>query len=322
MTRHQGSVLILVTWTVASLSLLAAVLGVRSLFALSFSQRMERQLQSRAIALAGIELALTELDRDSTPSEDGLGETWMDNPVVFQSFQVGRGEVSLSYGDRYGFTDEERKLPLNKAPPAALHNLFIQVPGVTVEEVNVIVDSILDWRDADKEKQPEGAENFYYLGQDPAYECKDAPFENVEELLFVQGVTPEILDWVSPHLTVYGSGKVNLNTADRETLKALGLSQEGVNGIVFYRAGEDNTEGTVDDRMLSAVSAATTELAAFCPVEDLNRLAQLDAQQLLAVGSKAFDLRVTAWVEGDAASEARVQAVMDRTGRILAWREL
>lgn len=326
---RRGSVLILVTWTIASLSVLAAVLGARSLFALSFAQRMERQLQSRSLVWAGVERALSALETDTTPDIDGLADDWRNSPERFQ-FALGRGEVKLSYpaidtasgrrAENYGFLDEERKLPLNTAPRLALMNLFLQLPGITEEEATVIVDSIEDWRDADKEKKDYGAENFYYLGLEPPYECKDGPFENVEELLFVRGVTPELYEQAAPYLTARGK-KVNLNTADPRVLRLLGLSEAGVNGIVFYRAGEDNIEGTADDRALAAVSAASTELQTHCPQEDLNRLAQLDAQQLLSVSSKIFELLLTARVDDDPGSETRVRALMDREGRVLAWAE-
>lgn len=322
--------LILVTWAIASLSLMAAVLGVRSLFALSFSQRLERQLQARYIARAGIEQALAQLDADPTEKTDGLAERWRDLPEVFQEQPLGNGSFSVSYPgwdgvlqvqrEKYGFLDEERKLPLNKADTQMLRALFLQAPDMTDERAKIIADSIADWRDADTDKSPDGAESFYYLGREHSYECKNAPFENIEELLFVQGMPPGLMDWAASLLSVH-SAQVNLNTAGREVLTALGLSAAGVNGIVFYRAGEDNIEGTPDDRAVASVSAASGELAQYCPQEDLARLAQLAAQQLLSAGAKTFEVRVTADAERDAASRVRVRAVLDRQGKVLAWHE-
>ncbi len=323
--------LILVTWVVVSLSLLAVVLGVRSVFVLGLSQRMERELQARYIAMAGIQWAVMELSQDSPTASDGLNESWRNNEAVFLRHPVGQGTFTLSYIEqdpltqqprlRYGFTDEGGKLSLNTAPPDVLKRFFSQAHNVTEDEAEVVADSIVDWRDQDKDKQPEGAESFYYLVQDPSYECKDAPFENVEELLFIRGMTPELMAWAFPRLTVYGSGRVNLNTADRVVLKALGLSDSCVNGIVFYRAGEDNIEGTADDRMLASSTSVASELAKYCSKEDLSRLAQLDSQQLLAVGSTAFELQVTAQVGEDSTRSMRIRAVMDRQGKVLSWAE-
>jgi hypothetical protein len=56
-----------------------------------------------------------------------------------------------------------------------------------------IVDAILDWRDADSTQGANGAESAYYNGLTPPYNCKNQPFETLEELLYVRGITPEIL---------------------------------------------------------------------------------------------------------------------------------
>ena len=53
----------------------------------------------------------------------------------------------------------------------------------------------LDWRDADSNPRGEaaGTEGEYYRNLDKPYRVKNGPFDTVEELLLVQGVTPRIL---------------------------------------------------------------------------------------------------------------------------------
>ena len=57
---------------------------------------------------------------------------------------------------------------------------------------DTVIDSILDWRDSNRDHRLNGAEEDYYRGLDPPYSCKDGPFDVVEELLLVRGVTPEL----------------------------------------------------------------------------------------------------------------------------------
>jgi general secretion pathway protein K len=94
------------------------------------------------------------------------------------------------------------------------------------------VDAILDWLDTDDNAEFEGAEGDYYEGLDPQFGCKDTYMHSVEELLLIPGITPEIF-WGDPEqdqlpltelLTVHGhpEGKININTAARETLEAVG----------------------------------------------------------------------------------------------------
>ncbi len=198
--------------------------------------------------------------------------------------------------------------------------LLEQVGQMPEEPAQTVADAVVDWRDEDHDTRAHGAENFYYLGLDRAYGCKDAPFENVEELLLMRGMTAQVYRRVEPFVTVYGSGSVNINTAGVEVLRALGLSEDGVNGVVFYRAGEDNMEGTGDDRAVESVEAIMSELRPHLPKEDLAPLTELLHQGRLTVMSQAFrvtcDARVT-----DSNYPLHVEAVVTRDGQIDLWTE-
>jgi len=58
-----------------------------------------------------------------------------------------------------------------------------------------IVAAILDWRDSDSRSRSEHGETegVYYAKLDKPYAIKDGPFDTVEELLLVKGITPQIL---------------------------------------------------------------------------------------------------------------------------------
>lgn len=65
--------------------------------------------------------------------------------------------------------------------------------GVTDERVaQEIMDAVADWQDEDNLQHAEGAEQDYYDGLEPAYACKNAPIESLDELLLIRGVTPEL----------------------------------------------------------------------------------------------------------------------------------
>lgn len=110
-----------------------------------------------------------------------------DVPIGEASFWfVGRDEQDPSMGlASFGLVDEASKLNLNTATAAMLEGL----PGMTPE----LAAAIVDWRDSDDEVSENGAENESYLRLDPPYECKNAPFESVEELRLVYGMTMEQL---------------------------------------------------------------------------------------------------------------------------------
>jgi DNA uptake protein ComE-like DNA-binding protein len=86
---------------------------------------------------------------------------------------------TLANRPAFGLVDEASKLNLNTATAEMLQLL----PGMTAEFATAIVD----WRDSDSEVSPGGAEDETYLRLNPAYRCKNAPFESVEELRLVHG---------------------------------------------------------------------------------------------------------------------------------------
>ena len=56
-----------------------------------------------------------------------------------------------------------------------------------------IADAIIDWRTPETTATSDGAKSTYYQGLNPPYNCKDAAYDTIEELLLVSGVTPTIL---------------------------------------------------------------------------------------------------------------------------------
>ncbi len=324
--QRSGSVLILVVWTISLLSVLALGLGSRCAFALSLTQRLEQQLRASYIAAAGVQRSAEVLAEDLSLLVDGANDIWFNNGTLFREQSFGGGVFSVGAVNRgtsqeptqYGLVDQERFINLNTAPAEILKALVLRSAPVKDLEATTIAESIIDWRDKDKDPLPSGAEEYYYLTLNPPYACKDAPFESLEELLLVRGVTPAIYQKIRPSLTVYGSGAVNINTADEVVLSAIGMSASGVAAILAYRAGEDDELHTSDDRVLSSIAAVASEVGA--PAEDVNRLTRLAAEKLVGVGSTAFEASVT----GDFGREnrsVRTTAVMDRKGRILAWEE-
>lgn len=327
-TPTRGSILIMVVWVISLLGILVIGLGSRSAFALHVAERFDRSLQASYIALGGVQHALGVLAKDPTPTVDGFNEAWTDNELDFARQPLGGGTFTIRYATRlddgtvqwrYGLADEERRLNLNTASEDVLHRLMQDAGGIEAGPALVVAHAIVDWRDADQDARPLGAENFYYQSLSPSYACKDGPFESVEEVQLVKGMTPALLAKIEPYLTVFGSGQVNLNTAPAPVLRALGLSETGISGIVFYRSGEDNVEGTPDDRAISAPGAIPGELFNVVPQEDIARLMQLAQAEALTMQSTAFRCLMTGAVEGR--WDVEVALVVTREGTILAWSE-
>ncbi len=85
----------------------------------------------------------------------------------------------------YGMTDEAGKIDLN----TATEDMLMLLPGMTQD----VADAILDWRNPNTTVSSMGAEDDYYMSLPQPYHCKNSPYESLDELLLVKGVTPELL---------------------------------------------------------------------------------------------------------------------------------
>jgi hypothetical protein len=120
-------------------------------------------------------------------------------------------------------------------------------------------------------------------------------------------------------VTVYGSGRLNLNTARAGVLRAL-LTEEGAAGFLAYRDGDDSQEGTGDDRRLASVLGLESDLRGYLTDQDLVRLAKYRQDELLTVLSTTFRTSIQAETPHPAGLMQAV-CVMDRKGTIRLWVE-
>lgn len=273
----KGSVLVLVLIIVSSMTILAIGLAYRTRIELRLAKAYANRTYVHYLALGGIERTTAHLGRQVPPditlaSDVAALCTFNTTATAEGLFDGVSDEFSEGQLLSYAIRDEQAHLNLNRSDPASWANIEI----VNRERQA----SILDWLDADDDANPDGAERNYYERQEPPYVTKNGPIVALKELLYVRGVSPNIylgedrnrnslLDDnerdgqrqrpmdnrdsnLDPGLmdvfTVYGSGKVNINTAPSRILAALpGLDETAADAIVTHRAGYDGRVGTDDD---------------------------------------------------------------------------
>jgi len=231
----NGIALILVLWVLTILMTIVLsysyMARTETLATVSFRQSM----QERFIAEAGIERAIIELFyRRSNPSAD-TEDVWRVDCTPYE-VKVGSGYARVS------LTDESAKVDINRASDVILRNLFLNL-GVDEERVDIIVDSIMDWRDPDDFHRLHGAESDYYMSLPQPYKAKNANFDSVEELILVRGMDRGLLygeegrRGVIDFLTVYSdNGKISLKSAPREVLQSIpGITPEVAENIISWR---------------------------------------------------------------------------------------
>jgi general secretion pathway protein K len=325
--NRRGSVLIVVLWSLFFMAMLAVAINAYVRPQLEFSSRLSSNTRMYYIARAGVERAIFEVENDETKGYDSLYDTWANNDAAFNNVSFGGGAFSAAKPalpggskEQYGLTDEESKININKAPHDVLKNLFEKTAGVESKEAGAIADAILDWIDKDDSLHQEGKENDYYQSLSDPYPCKNGPFEAMEELLLVAGVTRENFDKVKDLITIYGNGTVNINTADARVLEALGLSSEASEGIIKFRAAQNSVkEGETPNNVFTDASAIADTLNK----AGISGQAAGIARASIMLGVKSDNFRGV--VKGSLAPKGKsetVTFVYDRNEKVIKyWRE-
>jgi general secretion pathway protein K len=189
MTPERGIVLVVVLWIVALLSIMAASFGssIRTETVLATSQ-VERA-RAHALAEAGVAYAVTHILSPSALQEwplDGTPREW----------RFGLGRVRIAITGAGGTVD------LNRGNRELLGALLASA-GVEEDKLDSLLDAIEDWRDNDELRSLNGAESDDYRAAGLDFGPKNGPFERVEELQQVLGMTPGIYQQIQSELTVH-----------------------------------------------------------------------------------------------------------------------
>lgn len=253
--RERGFALIAVLLVLAFMAIIGAEFSYAMRLEASAARVYKETLIATHLAEAGLEQAIRELvadfafvgvGDDKDAAKDGKGAD--DCPIAFYSRErlaikrLPHTNVPLGGGEfSYCITDEEARLNLNSTSPDRIGRL-LEALGVERQERDTILDSIQDWRDPNEEHRLNGGESDdTYLKLPVPYRSKNGNFDSLAELIQVKGITTKLMEGQEgkPGLemlaTVKSRGQVNINTARREVLRALGLGDAEFSQIEQFR---------------------------------------------------------------------------------------
>jgi len=330
----RGSILIISLWSISLLSVFSVILayGVRQEAMLV--KRLDENDKLSFILEAAPQAAFIEFEKSLEGTVcDCLKDAWNNDPAAFKDVMIGDGVVDFFYDHidedngsleaRYGIVDENRKININKANNQVLERLFQLALGFNESSSQELAACIIDWRDADSMLSiPIGsAENSYYRDSAYPYEAKNADIESLDELLLVKGITPDILEKLRNYITIYGEGKVNVNTASKTVLLALGLDKDIADRIILFRSGKDKLEGTVDDNIFETPADIPVRISESAQLSESDLAGLNNVSELyLTTISETFMIKCAAHLNNKKYT-ARLVCVMDKKGKILYWQE-
>ena len=329
--NSDGMALIMVMCAIFVLSAMAATFTLAMKVETKLWQNANSEQQLLWLGRSGVEYARYILAQEmAIPNQpfDSLNQKWAggsgslaeSNSVLsslsLDNYPVGEGTVSLK------IIDLERKVNINTAIYPANSQMIIQaltLMGVDANDISVVSDSILDWISPAGPARVAGAESDYYQGLLVPYYAKNAPIDDLSELLLVKGIwdqpaiywggaatnhepaqfqhklglgtapgqIPDYPFGLTNIFTPFSTGKININTADENVLQMIpGVDNVIAENIIKLRSGPDGVDGTEDDIPFQNAG----QLAA----AGLNPQLATQAAAVCTVRSATFEVHVTA----------------------------
>ena len=267
--KGNRGIALLITISVTTILVAAALeYNRRARFAIISTAAVRDHLTMSNMADSGVYAAMALLVKDRSESDfDSLQEDWA-NPEkideILQEISFEKGKLSVT------ITDELSKIQVNalvlypdsrgfNQTQIMLWDRLLRFIG-NEEQLKddsdpvAIVNSVKDWLDSgddDATSGLSGAEANYYEDLDPPYAVRNGPIPDLNELLLIKGITPELYygkgetPGLSHHMTVHGMtlgagtafnwpGRININTADLPVLAALlGIENEEMAQSLF-----------------------------------------------------------------------------------------
>ncbi|MFQ5739464.1 MAG: general secretion pathway protein GspK [Acidobacteriota bacterium] len=312
---QSGAILLIVLWALVAMSLLGLSFSGAIRTEVEAARNVVDQKQSYYLSRAGIEYAVFKIleSRSSLfrPQPGRQGRNREIPPPLEGPLRLDFPEGSVTVR----IIDEAGKINLNMVARSdelsnLIYNLLVMI-GVEEHQADVITDSIYDWLDEDDTYRPNGAEDDYYLSLEEPYRAKNGLFDVPEELLLVQGVTPEIyygrkgLNEKGEHADLYGlqnylttftrSSQININSAPVAVLAAIPII-DYTTAIQIYNMRE---EAPIRDmtEVMERIPGLPTDIARFLSAQPSNVYTLVSEGQLN--GSKVVSrIRCVVQVDG------------------------
>ena len=242
-SQEKASALMLVMWAILFFSV--AVLGMVEFVQFDADEQIARSQTFRAQQLAESGLAIALHPNVEYP-----------DPLLKQTFAKNTESFEVTILSEGAFINLNQILASEDL--GILERLFTSW-GLDATQLREVLDSMLDWIDPDELRRLNGAERDYYFRIGMKNTPPNRPFRTLDEVEQVHGM--EIIRELKPDwqhfFTLWSSGRIDVNSADREVLiAATGAFPELVDALIERRLGEDGERGTEDDYRFESIDSA------------------------------------------------------------------
>ncbi|UCE98802.1 MAG: general secretion pathway protein GspK [Planctomycetota bacterium] len=232
-TKRKGFVVVVVLAILMMLTVLLLGFNYKSRLCLQAADHFKKSKLALNSARAGLNIAIAAI---GTNDDIFTNKTLQSLFSPEHTFDIAEAVCSVT------INQENSKLNVNlltdkndKPDRTAIEQLLRLIDLLNQKQIEHphigygIVPAIIDWTDADdqvahlhyiKDKNL-GAESAYYQKLSEPYNCSNASFKTTEELLLIKGLTPDVFQRIYDYVTVYGDGKININSASKLVIESL-----------------------------------------------------------------------------------------------------
>ncbi len=216
--RSRGFALIVVLWFLVLLSAIGIYMMANGRSETALAHNLLAGARAEAVADAAIaQIVFNQTDPDPR-------KRWPLGGAPRRLALPG-GEATVS------LVDEGLKINPNLASDALMAGLF-QATGVDPGKAASLGAAVADWVDPGPKPRPLGAKKEQYFQAGKTYGPTGAPFETLDDLQLVLGMTPPIFSAALPYLTIYtdSDAPTDLKSAPAVIVRAIGLAQAASGG--------------------------------------------------------------------------------------------
>ncbi len=263
----EGAALLVSLWILIILSLIVGSFAFEVQLETMLVSHKRKRFRAKMMALSGIEYARAILDRQAEAKELEIEDMGGEDEDGFMqaALYIKRG---LSTTSEIELGNDSFSVTLESAEAGRNINLLtrdewikiLEMANMPSTEWDAMIDCLEDWIDEGDLRQLNGAESDDPFYEEQGYPVKNGPLDSVEELLLVKnwgedilygadgGDDGDVIFGIADLLTVWGDGKVNLNTASTDVLLSYAEYEDWeLESVLEARWGEDGEEGTLDD---------------------------------------------------------------------------
>ena len=225
-----GAALLLALWALFLLSAMVIAWAININSRLTVSGYENRIVEAEAMASSGADIALNPLLKPDSPNlhmKLGGGEG-------FDVRMIGEcGRLNLNFLTQ---GEDPRKLQILRQ--------YLTIKGIDLNDLDVMIDSLLDWVSPNK-----GLHHMNAPEESDEYRPPHAPLTSMDELKKVFGWAKFTSKpgWDQDFTVVSSCGQIDLASASRDVLRALGIGDDFVDRFLQLRQGQDGIDGTADD---------------------------------------------------------------------------